>query len=198
MYAIKLFSEKSLAFRWLYLFLLKKLMFNGFLRAFITGYIVLCFSNLVVLRNVETAVNLSDWKSVLNTCVTILLLFIVIISPLLSLLFFYLFRRRLAEKSFKNKFKAFYMGAKAKDRQTHYITFIFLSRRLLFALFSVFLSQDLVPFNMLINSFMSLAYLSYLVYFKPIKKKFTLKLEIINEFTFLLCLDLSYCFTQTL
>ena len=198
MYTLKLFSKKILALKWLHNYLYNKLMFNGFLRAFITGYIVMCFSNLVVLKNVNTAVNLSDWKSVMNTCITIVLLFIVLISPLLSLLFFNLFRRRLDDKDFKLKFSAAYHGAKLKDPKTHYINFIFLARRLMFALIAVYMGPEMVSINLMINTTMSLTYLIYLLHYRPMKKSFNLKLEIFNEFTFLLCLDLCYCFTVAL
>lgn len=115
-------------------------------------------------------------------------------APIFVIVFYSRNFSRLSDEDFEGKFGSVYEGLKTSERYVIAYTPVFLARRALFTLTSLFLYKH-VMIQMGCAMVIALASGCYILHFKPFEDPLINRLEAMNETTTLLLIDLICLFT---
>ena len=172
-----------------YLQLRQRLFYSVYFRFIIQNYLLLAILSVII---VYEFLWFDGWMQITNSALGSVTLAFLIIVPLLILRFFRRNKERLFDEEIAKKYDTLYENASHHPMSYMYVI-LFMTRRLIF---SVTL-QYFGLFNQItINMICSLLLLTFYSWVKPMNSGILNFVEIINESTFLLCLNMCYLFTN--
>lgn len=162
------------------------------IRLVIEGYMELVFSVYFNLRYAKCSFSfLGSW---VNYFYAIIFAALIGLAPFFVVGFYSFNFSKLGDEEFTKKFGSVYEGLKTNSRSVIAFTTIFMVRRALFALLAVMLYKHvIIQLSLTIVLIMFAA--CYILHFKPFEEQLINRLEVMNETTTLLLVNLIFMFT---
>ncbi len=123
---------------------------------------VMCMTTFISLP----VLSYSTWYEIINSGMAILSFGLLPIVPLFVIGFLHKFREKLKDQEFRMKFVTLYFGVNTRRPFAKLVVPLFLTRRLLFAIAVVVLSEY-TSLQIIINLIFSVFYLAFLIHVKP-------------------------------
>lgn len=138
------------------------------------------------------------WDStfyVVNNVAQIVFAIAIMVFPIFVLTFYCRNFARWSDESFEEKYGAIFEGLKTNSRASLAYPIVFVLRRIVLV-FTAVVTDNLFFVQLASMVLISFGQISYLIYYKPFTEPLLLKLDIFNEVTTIILVEILTCFSQ--
>ena len=168
---------------------------NMFIRFLLEGALDIAMCAALNFLYVEEGIAWDSTFQVVNSVTLIVLVSAIFIFPVLAIIFYCKNFEKWDEEDFEAKYGAVYEGLNTKRRSSLAYPMIFMGRRFVLVLL-VTVVRDSLPIQVVTMVGFSVIQVAYLTTYRPFLNSLLLRLDVFNEFTTVILVDLLLVFSE--